>query len=334
MPNLPLYYNVPGSRVPIKDVFLNVNGVAVDPDTVTLVLTDPANASTTYTYVSGGVDPGAIIKDSTGSYHFQYEVTSDTIPGLWNFVWVGTGGGVVNGVQVNTGSQRIFSMEGEAAHNRTYVSPEELKSSINVSQSETKDDYEIQRACITATSLIHDLCGQHFYQITEPRTFSYDSIYELFIDAVVPGSITEFALDYSGTGVYDTIWTENRDFQTLRFNERYNVRWLGEERPHDFVRVLLSVNGAGGAPGGQMLPFVWAYTPNNRVRITATWGWPEVPQNIHHAAVLLATDLFKMKDAPWGIAGMGELGMVKTQANPEVTELIARYREPRNIVGV
>jgi hypothetical protein len=31
---------------------------------------------------------------------------------------------------------------------------------------------------------------------------------------------------------------------------------------------------------------------------------------------------------------MGELGMVKTQANPEVTELLQKYREVRNLVGV
>lgn len=327
MPNLPIYYNVPNAVVPVSVVFLNANGVAVDPSTVTLVLTDPTGASTT-------VDPGSVTRVSVGSYLYNYSVPDDAIYGLWNYTWVGVGATVVNGSQVTVGSFRLTDMNSAAGRNRTYVSMEELKSSLNDSSGQTKDDYEYQRACISATTLIHDLCGQHFMQIIEPRTFSYDSIIELFIDPIVPGSITEFALDYTGDGTYDTIWTEGKNFQTLRYSEQYNPGTLGEDRPHDFVRVLLNGIEVGTTQGGGMLPFVWAYTQNNRVKITGTWGWPEIPQNVTHAALLLAVDLFKMKDAPWGIAGMGELGMVKTQANPEVMELLAKYREPRNLVGV
>lgn len=326
MANLPIFYNVPDAQVPVIVTFLNANGTVVDPDTITLVLTDPTGTATT-------VDSGDIVKITTGKYLYSYQVTDDDIYGLWNYTWVGVGATVANGAQVTAGAFRLVDLSGAAGRNRTYVSMEELKSSLNDQSQQSKDDYEYQRACITATTLIHDLCGQHFMQIIEPRTYSYDSIYELFIDPIVPGSITEFALDYEGNGDYNTIWTEGTDFQTLRYNEKYNPRWIGEARPHDFVRVLLS--GAGAVvPGGEMLPFVWAYTPNNRVKITGTWGWPEIPQNVNHAALLLAVDLFKMKDAPWGIAGLGELGMVKTQANPEVMELLSKYREPRNLVGV
>lgn len=325
MPNMPVFFNVASAVVPVSVVFLNANGVSADPDTVSLVLTDPKGVSSTI--------PSASLQHSgTGKYSYSYTVGSSTVSGLWNYTWVGAGASIANGCQVTPGSFRIFDADGAAGRNRSYVSVEELKSSLNDTSGQDKDDYEMQRAVITATTLIHDLCGQHFYQVTEPRTYGYESIYEVFIDPLVPGTITEFALDYHGNGVYDTVWAEGKDFQTLRYNEKYNQRWIGEARPHDFVRVLLGGNNS--SPGGQMLPFTWAYTPNNRVKITATWGWPEIPQNIHHAALLLAVDLFKMKDAPWGLAGMGELGMVRTQANPEVMELLSKYREPRNLVGV
>lgn len=324
MPNLSLYYNVPGSVVPVSVVFLSSTGVAADPDTVTLMLTDP-NGNTT------NVAPASLTHSGTGKYSYNFTAGSATLSGLWNYTWVGAGENIANGCQVTPGSFRLFDANTASGTDRTYISVDELKSSLNDSSGQSKDDYELQRACITATTLIHDLCGQHFYQVNEARTFSYESIYEMFIDPVVPGSITEFAIDYNGTGVYDTIWTEGVDFQTLRYNEKYNARWIGEARPHDFVRILMS---SGGSAHRTMLPFVWAYTPNNRVKITATWGWPQVPNNIEHAALLLAVDLFKMKDAPWGVAGMGELGMVKTQANPEVMELLTKYREPRNLVGV
>jgi hypothetical protein len=327
VPNLSLYFNTPGAVVPVSVSFTNVSGQLVDPDTVTLVITDPDGMQTTIPAVD-------ITNPSTGKYQYNFTADNSSVSGLYSYMWVGVGATVVNTCQVTPGTFRLFDVDGAAGVNRTYVSVEELKSSNNDKSGQTKDDYEYQRACVTATTLIHDLCGQHFFQITEPRTYSYDSIYELFTDPFVPGSITEFAVDYVGDGSYSSVWEEGRDFQTLRFNEHYNPGWLGEKRPHDFIRVLLSVPGSTVTPGGQMLPFVWAYSPNNRVKITATWGWPEIPQNVHHAALLLATDLFKMKDAPWGIAGMGELGMVKTQANPEVTELLQKYREVRNLVGV
>lgn len=336
MPGLNNYFNYADQVIPLTAQFSKSDGTGTIPDTVVLSVTDPTGSTSTYIYAAGGVDPNVIVSDGTGAFHIwlqPFNTDPDPAPpaGLWSYNWTGVGGMVDKGAQVIAGSFRVFDTSGAAGRDRTYVSVEELKSSNNDSSGQVKDDFEYQRACITATTLIHDLCGQHFFQLTEPRTYSYESIYELFIDPVVPGSITEFALDYDGDGDYETIWTEGKDFQTLRYNEKYNQRWLGEARPHDFVRVLM---GGTASPGGQMLPFVWAYTPNNRVKITATWGWPEIPQNISHAALLLATDLFKMKDAPWGIAGMGELGMVKTQANPEVMELLSKYREPRNLVGV
>jgi hypothetical protein len=115
----------------------------------------------------------------------------------------------------------------------------------------------------------------------------------------------------------------------MRYFERYNTRALGEERPHDFIQVLLQ-----SPQGGQFLPFIWPWTPRNRVKITATWGWKAVPQNIGTAALMLAVDLFKVKDAPWGIAGSSDLGMVRVQSNPQIMDLINNYVSPRNVVGI
>jgi hypothetical protein len=333
LPNLPIFYAMQGQIVPVQVSFMNPNGQLADPDSVVLTITDPTGDATTYNYTAGGTDPDEIIKDSPGKYRFNFMVPDSAAPGLWNVMWVGAGSSIANGAQVTPSSFRLFGVDTAAGRDRTYVSIEELKSSINDNSTQTKDDYEMQRACITSTSLIHDLCGQHFFQIQEARTFSYDSITEMFIDAVVPGSITKFALDYDGDGVYEVEWTEGVNYQTSRCNERYNTRWLGEERPHDYVQVLMG-NGGAIPTGGGLLPFVWAYTPSNRVQITATWGWQEVPWNIHHAALLLAVDLFKAKDAPWGVAGTSELGLVRVQANPQIMELLAKYREPRSLVGV
>ena len=86
------------------------------------------------------------------------------------------------------------------------------------------------------------------------------------------------------------------------------------------------MNGRTGAT----IPF----TRKDRVKITGIWGWADVPPNVTAAALILAADLFKAKDAPWGIAGFGDLGMVKVQSNPWVVELLRGYINVSSKVGV
>ncbi len=338
MANMPLYYDAAQQVIPVTipgsaGAFTTSANVVTDPASVVLVVTDPDNVPTSYTYVSGQSDPNHVVRDSAGKYHLALQAFTGMTPppaGLWHYTWVGTGGAVANGAQVFAGSFRVLSLNTLAAVNLTYTSMEEVKSSLGATGPKAPDDdFEMQRACLTATTLINDLCGQHFYKVTEARTYSYGSIEHVFTDPFVKGSVTALDLDYDGDGVYEVHWTEGRDYRTLRYDEQYNPRNIGEDRPHDYVQVIL----AQGA-GGQFLPFTWPWTPADRIKITATWGWKRVPQNVSHAALLLAVDLFKLKDAPWGVAGTAELGMVRVQSNPQIMELLNRYRYARNLVGI
>lgn len=72
----------PGSKVRMSGAFTSL-GVDTDPTTITLKVKDPTGVTTTYTY---GVE--AIVKDSTGHYHFDLIVT---YVGRWFYKWSGTG---------------------------------------------------------------------------------------------------------------------------------------------------------------------------------------------------------------------------------------------------
>jgi hypothetical protein len=52
------------------------------------------------------------------------------------------------------------------------------------------------------------------------------------------------------------------------------------------------------------------------------------------ATLLLAADLFKLKDAPFGIAGSADFGQVRVQAGSQVELLITPYVDPTRKVGV
>lgn len=66
-----------------------------------------------------------------------------------------------------------------------------------------------------------------------------------------------------------------------------------------------------------------------RVKITATFGWPEVPEDIIQAHLLQAMRLYRRKDSPEGIAGSAEWGLVRVpRVDPDVEEMIADYCFP------
>jgi hypothetical protein len=64
------------------------------------------------------------------------------------------------------------------------------------------------------------------------------------------------------------------------------------------------------------------------VQVTAKWGWPSVPSDINMACLILAADLYKRKDAPGGILGLGDLGAVRmSPIGRDVTAIVRAYRK-------
>lgn len=73
----------------------------------------------------------------------------------------------------------------------------------------------------------------------------------------------------------------------------------------------------------------WRSTPRTRVRVTARWGWPEVPDPIAQAAQLQAARLYRRKDSPEGVAGSAEWGMTRIpRLDPDVAALVGPYELP------
>lgn len=321
--HLPVYYANAAEAVPVTPVtFLNSTGAATDPTSVTCVVIDPTGASTTYNY-NGSPPNNKITRTGTGAYSLL--LTGLTAPGLYTFIWVGTGAQVN---QTTPGTFRLISLTdiGMAGMQYWYCSMEELKSRLAIT--DTDDDYEIQVAIHTVTDWINSYCGRHFYQITEARTYRPDNVWTLMIDDIT--TCTSVDLDYDGDGIYETHWTEGSNFQLLHYENSYNVNSRGIQRPRNYLQVLSS---AQATTSGQWLPWLWPFTRQDRVKVTGTWGWPQIPPNVTHAALILAADLFKSKDAPWGVAGVSDLGMVKVQSNPWIVELLRPYINVNNKVG-
>jgi hypothetical protein len=278
----------------------SVGGVATDPTAVSLVITDPTSTATTYTYALA-----QITRTSAGIY--TKDVACPTA-GEWQYQWIGTG--AASDTQVGTWTVQ----EIELGH--LYVTPQMLKSRLGITSTDTAQDYELHAACFAASRAIEQYCERSFWRTasTEVRTFTPRGWYDLplpdFCDLV---SVTSIATDGTGDGVFETPWAVT-DYQLLPVNPGA----APERLPYTHVRAV----------GVQTFPLIvpQVLARLDRVQITGVYGWPAVPQPIRMATAILASETFRLKDAPFGIATFGDMGAIRVKQNPMVEAFAAPYQ--------
>lgn len=274
----------------LQNVF-KVNGVATDPTSVTLTITDPTGAQTTpsTTHVS------------TGTYTAN---VACTLPGVWSYLWEGTG----TATDAVAGTWTVSPV----TSSQLYCTVEELKSRLGIA--DTSDDFEVTLAVQAACRSIDEICGRYFWRGTDTRTYVPYSLYELRVDDLV--SVSTFKVDFDGDGVYEQTWTQGTDFDLTVSPGHYNTTALGETWPYTGV---VTINTS------KYFPFVWPLSHRNRVQVVGVFGWPSVPLAVKQAALIAAADIFRLKDAPFGVIGSPDLGVVRIGQNSRVTSLLKRY---------
>jgi hypothetical protein len=315
-----VYYDNVNEIAHLSFTFLNppLTGTPADPTTVSCIITEPAGVQVTHTY--NGTAPADIMKVMTGKYALSVACSPSVagVDGLWGFEWVGTG--AVSDVQ--PGTWRVLPA---AISQLWYVGLEEMNDRLGIT--DAVDSSAMQTAIATSAGWINEYCGRHFNRINEARTYQPTNVWLLDIDDLIDDPAIAVAVDQDGDGTYEQPWTRGTDYQLRygpgRFNP--NVMGTGSARPFRQLQVVQS---------GKWLPFTWPYSHLNRVQVIGPWGWPQVPWQVAEANRILAADLFKMKDAPFGIAGVSDLGVARVQANPWLVENLRAFVNPRHKVGV
>lgn len=285
-----VFYQSGDEFATLQNIF-RVNNVPTDPTTVVLTITDPTGATTSPSPTHSG----------TGTYTANIACT---VTGIWTFLWEGTG----------TASDAVAGTwtVSEVALNKRYCSVEELKSRLAIP--DTGDDLELQFAVEAASRSIDEVCGRYFWRGTDTRTYVPESISRQSLDDLV--SVTTLKVDRDGDGVFEETWTQGTDYQLEVAPGHFNPAAKGEQWPY---------TGAVVITGGKLFPFVWLWSHYDRVQVTGVFGWPAVPALVKQATLIAATDLFRRKDAPFGVAGFGEFGVVRIQQNPVILQLLRRY---------
>ena len=203
-----------------------------------------------------------------------------------------------------------------------YCTLAQLRSEIGSYEvADTGDDAKLELSIEAASRQIDGFCGRRFWQDSEVKIREYDadSSRVCFVDDIstVTGLIVK--LDEAGDGTYGTTVTVSTDFILQPRNAADEV----PARPYSEIWL---VDNYG---------FPCSSSGRAGVQVTARFGWPAVPDDVEKACLIQAAQLFKAKDAPFGVAfGVGFEGAgssalrVWSRLNPLAETLLMPYRKP------
>lgn len=271
-----------------KEVY--IAGVLADA-TVVLSVTDPAGTVTT----------PSVTHASTGVY--TASVTTTAV-GLWFYKWTVSG----TAVEVESGQFTVYDPAPPAysslAGFKLYAAGTAAGSTTALAMGNELDDL-LTEHLLTASRDVEDFCDRvQFYadKVASARTFdiagrvSRDKTgYErLMIDDVSTSSglIVEVGNDGS-------TWTALTDYVTYTPRARWPITAL--ER-------------LGG------------WRMYRKARITAKWGWPEIPSGVVTATNLRTLRLAGRRGSPEGVAGFADLGVVRiSRSDPDFLSMLGKY---------
>lgn len=188
-----------------------------------------------------------------------------------------------------------------------YTTVAKVKNSLGKTSEDDRDDL-VEDAVRAACRRIDLRCGRRFYDDSTATTRTYrvdgdaltkDGEQVLTIHDVA--SLTDLAVTTSTDRV---LWTT-----TTEVYETSPDAAIADGKP-----VTALIGTAGWLPAG------------GRVRVTARWGWPAVPDDIAEAAKLLAARLYRRKDSPQGVMGSAEWGAIRvSRLDPDIEALLAPF---------
>ncbi|MFI2465940.1 phage gp6-like head-tail connector protein [Streptomyces globisporus] len=182
-----------------------------------------------------------------------------------------------------------------------------LKERLELPVSDTSRDSALDSALAAASRSIDRATGRHFGLTTDPVTRTYNPRRR-----VVDRPDGELLL-VNDIGSTTGLVVENGSGSTVTGFETSPDNALADELP---ITGLLLLRGSWG-------------TGTARIRVTARFGWPSVPDDVAEAALIQAARLYRRRNSPEGVTGSAEWGVVRlSRRDPDVWNLIEPYVLP------
>jgi len=212
----------------------------------------------------------------------------------------------------NNGVKTISTVSATAVVVTNTLTTEAAGSSVTITINLGLEYDATLESIIEASSrLIDKYCARQFYSSTSTRYYETNNTDEVFTDDIL--SVSTLKTDQDGDGTYETAWTENTHFYLYPYNS------VADGKP--FTRVIRTETGGYEFPA----------TIRKCIEIYGSFGYcttANLPKVIKEACILQSIKLFKRKDAPFGIAGTNQFGVITNvpELDPDIKMLLDSYR--------
>ena len=190
-----------------------------------------------------------------------------------------------------------------------YASLSELKAALRITDG--VDDTRLNTILTTASRFVDQYCQRDF--------------------SVASGTATR---DYVPSGRWESLPIDDAtSIVSVQIDEDLDESYSTTLRAIDFQPEPVNrLSADNDWVFTRLVPIEDGYWPTwegrATVRVTATFGWPAVPDPVKVATILQAARLFTRYDSPLGVAGFGEMGAMRVsfRIDPDVQMLLSPYR--------
>jgi hypothetical protein len=197
-----------------------------------------------------------------------------------------------------------------------YATLTQIKAYMSIS--DNTDNDLLEDLVESASRSIDRIANRRFYldAVASARLYrAYSDIF-VYVDDIGTTSSLVVKTDSNGNGTYA---------KTLTLNQDYILDPLTASSLNRPFTQLTMVSNTETWP---IFPGLTQNGLRPGVQVTARWGWPSVPDDINMACLILTADLYKRKDAPGGILGLGDLGVVRmSPIGRDVTAMVRAYKK-------
>lgn len=201
-----------------------------------------------------------------------------------------------------------------------YLELDRFKEYLNIKPEKQEKNDLIMEAIKSASSEIEKHCNRQFQRSESATTRVYE-----------PGT--------DGRIVVDDFWSTTGLVVEVDGNDDGSFSTTVPASDYELYPLNGVVDGQVGWPYYEILMTDRFAIPRfsrrrNTVRVTAKWGWQNVPEAVRQACVIVAHETFQLKDAPFGTAGMDQFGNIyHVRDNRIAAGKLARYCRNRIPVG-
>ena len=205
-----------------------------------------------------------------------------------------------------------------------YCTLAQVKAALRIS--DTVDDTLLETSVESASRLIDGYCNRSFYsQGTATRIYTARDPYFCMVDDFT--SIISLKSSVLTPGTFEISWNLPGGTATPVDVQLEPLNAVIEATPWSYDRLR--------AVGRCFFPTLTTnYGTQALVQVTAVFGWSAIPKVVEQATIIQASRLFKRLDSPLGVAGFGEMGVMRVSRaiDPDVAMLVDPYRKMVTLV--